>query len=115
MMFKILFIQTTNTLSDERACCWRDSCTTCSLVALTLEFKIGCAPENRGASLPIVAQRRRIILNADDFRRCLHSGRPPVCMALSVMIKETWYKLIDMPWKIMSIGTRDWVYRQDLV
>ncbi len=22
-----------------------------------------------------------------------------------------WNKLIDMPWKIMSIGTRDWVYR----
>ena len=22
-----------------------------------------------------------------------------------------WNKLIDMPWKIMSIGTRDWAYR----
>ena len=22
-----------------------------------------------------------------------------------------WDKLIDMPWKIMSIGARDWVYR----
>src|ERR1700726_1198466 len=22
-----------------------------------------------------------------------------------------WNKLIDMPWKIISIGTRDWVYR----
>ena len=22
-----------------------------------------------------------------------------------------WNKLIDMPWKIMSIGARDWVYR----
>ena len=21
-----------------------------------------------------------------------------------------WNKLIDMPWKIMSIGTRDWAY-----
>jgi hypothetical protein len=22
-----------------------------------------------------------------------------------------WKKLIDMPWKITSIGTRDWAYR----
>jgi len=22
-----------------------------------------------------------------------------------------WNKLIDMPWKIMSIGTREWAYR----
>jgi hypothetical protein len=22
-----------------------------------------------------------------------------------------WNKLVDMPWKIMSIGTRDWAYR----
>jgi hypothetical protein len=22
-----------------------------------------------------------------------------------------WNKLIDMPWKIISIGTRDWAYR----
>jgi transposase len=24
---------------------------------------------------------------------------------------DAWNKLIDQPWKIMSIGTRDWAYR----
>jgi hypothetical protein len=24
---------------------------------------------------------------------------------------SAWNKLIDMPWKIISIGTRDWAYR----
>ena len=24
---------------------------------------------------------------------------------------DAWYKLIDQPWKITSIGLRDWAYR----
>jgi len=30
------------------------------------------------------------------------------------ILDHCWFagnKLIDMPWKIMAIGTRDWVYR----
>ena len=75
-------------------------------------IKIGLQGLDR--SVELLAERDTVELVEDGLVKALDNAIRLWALRLGPRMVNVFHreiKLVDMPWKIMSIGARDWVYR----